>query len=162
MRQLLRKLAVTGTVVFLMVAGTSLALAQETQGTPASRGEARGDVQTLRARAAAFWAARVARDFRAQWELLEPRVKGSTAPEDYSAGRGAVRYLAYQVEDAIVNGPFATVKMRVLAQPATAALAGRRIVPQATLVDDPWIRVGGIWYRRLESEESGPPQEPTL
>ena len=132
--------------------------AAEAKAAPAPSAE--DEIMVLKQRAAAFWQARINRDFRAQWELLEPRVKGRVAADEYSAGRGGVRYLAYQVEDVTTTGLFATVKVRVLAQPAVAALVGRRITPQAVLLDDPWVRVGGVWYRRLESDESGPPQRP--
>ncbi len=142
----------------LWAAGAWTAQAEGAAAT--SAGAARDEVQALRERAAAFWAARVAEDFRAQWELLEPRFKGRVSAEEYRTGRGNLRYLAYQVEEATVDGAFATVKVRVLAQPILLAARGQRIPPQAALVDDPWIRIGGVWYRRWESEGSGPPQGP--
>ena len=49
---------------------------------------------------AAFWAARVAGDPKAQWELLEPRGRGRMTPLEYVPGPGAMKYLAYQVETA--------------------------------------------------------------
>lgn len=129
--------------------------AQQPAGSSAVAGEAEQDVQNLRQRAAAFWAARIARDFRAQWELLEPRGRGRMAPEEYAAGRGAVLYLAYQVEDAEVNGIFGVVKVRVMVQPAAQVWGGRRVPIGATVVNDEWVRAGGVWYRRLEQREGG-------
>jgi hypothetical protein len=104
----------------------------------------------LRERAAAFWAARVATDLQSQWELLEPRGKGRFTPQEYGEGRGAVKYLAYQVEGATVTGLFASVKVRLLIQPVVASPSGSRIPAQAAVVDDGWVRIGGVWYRRLD------------
>jgi hypothetical protein len=110
-----------------------------------------GDVDTLRERAAAFWAARVARDPQIQWELLEPRGRGRTAPEDF-AGQGG-GYLAYQVEGATVNGYFATVKVRVLVQLVLPSGGPPRLV--SSVLDDRWIRVGGVWYRAFDDSPQG-------
>lgn len=112
--------------------------------------DSEADVLALRERAAAFWAARVATDLQSQWELLEPRGKGRLTAQEYGEGRGAVKYLAYQVEGATVTGLFATVKVRVLIQQVVASPTGNRIPPQAAVVDDGWVRIGGVWYRRLD------------
>jgi hypothetical protein len=121
------------------------------------------DTAALRERVAAFWAARVAGDLAVQWTFFEPRVRGRLSVDEYRARPRGVRYVAYQVEEAEVRGPFATVRVRVLAEPvALAALArGRRVVPQTVVVDDPWIRIGETWYRRLEQERDPPPSPPS-
>ena len=109
------------------------------------------DIQTLRQRAAEFWAARVAGDPEAQWKLLEPRGKGRLTAREYGAEPGGGRYLAYQVEGATVNGIFATVKVRVLVQMILPPSSTIRAAPrQVSIVDDGWIRIGGVWYRRLD------------
>src|SRR5687767_4841400 len=69
------------------------------------------EVQTLRERAAAYWAARMAGDDKWQWELLEPRGRGRLTPQEYAAERRGLRYLGYQIEDANIEGYFATVKV---------------------------------------------------
>jgi len=123
------------------------------QGTPASAVApgSEADVLALRERAAAFWAARVAGDAQGQWQLLEPRGKGRLTAQEYGSELGGGRYLAYQVEGATVNGFFATVKVRVLVQQILPPSNARRSVPpQAAVLDDGWIRVGGVWYRRLD------------
>ena len=118
------------------------------------------EILMLRERAAAFWAARVTGDLEAQWQLLEPRWKGRMTAAEYGLDLTGGRWLAYQVEGATVNGFFATVKVRVLVQQnVPASVAGRvRMTPQAALVDDAWIRVGGIWFRRLEGSDRPPSQ----
>jgi hypothetical protein len=111
------------------------------------------DVQVLRERAAEYWAARVAGDAQAQWQLLEPRGKGRLTPQEYGAQPGGGRYVAYQVEGATVNGLFATVKVRVLVQLILPPSSTPRTLPrQVTIVEDSWIRIGGVWYRRLDQE----------
>ena len=110
-----------------------------------------GEVQTLRERAAAYWAARMAGDDKGQWELLEPRGQGRMTPQEYASERRGLRYLGYQIEDATIEGYFATVKVRLLFQPILPRLAG--IAPQTVLMDDRWIRVGGAWYRQLDDRK---------
>jgi hypothetical protein len=121
---------------------------------PLSPGPQGAEVDELRRRAAAFWAARTAGDAKAEWELLEPRGRGRLEPKDYSVGQGAVRYLAYQVEDVTVNGHFATVAVRVLMQAMLPTSRGqvRKMSPETSVLADRWVRVGGVWYRSLEQD----------
>src|SRR6266542_1397736 len=108
-------------LAMLAIAGWAVAArAQSSSPAPAPMGS-EADLQALRERAAAFWAARVAGDFQKQWELLEPRGRGRMTPQQYGAERGAVRYLAHQVEGATADGFFATVKVRLLFQPIPPA-----------------------------------------
>ena len=109
------------------------------------------DVDTLRERAAEFWAARVAGDAKAQWQLLEPRGKGRSTAEEYGARPTGGRYLAYQVEDATVKGYFGTVKIRLIVQQVLPSPGAKPLAPQATTLEDGWIRVKGVWYRRWEA-----------
>jgi hypothetical protein len=116
------------------------------------------DVLALRERAAAFWAARMAGDAQTQWQLLEPRGKGRITAQEYGAEPQGGRYLAYQVEDATVKGFFGTVKVRMLVQQILPPSQARHSTPgpQATVVDDGWIRIGGVWYRRLDAGGNEP------
>jgi len=151
MRRSVRTLLTVGLVVLV---GVGWAASVPGQGVSASSAPmaSEAEVLALRERAAAFWAARVAGDFEAQWQLLEPRWKGRMTAAEYGSDLTGGRYLAYQVEGAAVKGFFATVKVRLLVQqilPPSAA--GRtRVSPQATVVDDGWIRIGGVWFRRLD------------
>ena len=119
------------------------------------------EVLALRERAAAFWAARVAGDVETQWQLLEPRWKGRMTAAEYGSDLTGARYLGYQVEDATVDGFFATVKVRVLFQPILPPSAPSRVVaPIASVVADGWVRVGGLWYHSLEEGGGGLSQAP--
>jgi hypothetical protein len=151
-----------------LLAAAASAGAQPPAGPPAPAGAspaaatAPSDLDALRERAAAFWAARVSGDRDAQWQLLEPRGRGRLTAEEYAAGRGALKYLAYKVEDATTSGPFGTVRVRILANVNILTPTARALPPQAVVVLDRWVRIGGVWYRSLdESEraEQGGPQQ---
>src|SRR3990172_6907642 len=149
MRSLVRTLSAAGLVV---LAGVGCSTGVPDQGVSASSAPmaSEAEILALKERAAEFWAARVSRDVEAQWRLLEPRWTGRmTAAEDGSDLTGG-RWLAYQVEEATVTGVFAMVKVRLLVQQNLPPGAGRtRVSPQVTIVDDGWIRIRGVWYRRL-------------
>jgi hypothetical protein len=160
-----RGLVTTSLVGLAIVTSATPGGAQGTSpGAPApapSAGEkpaaSEGDTQVLRERVAAFWAARLAGDPKAQWELLEPRGRGRLSIQEYTSDRGAVRFVAYQVEDATVTGYFALVKVRVMFQPILPS--ARRIGIQTILAEDRWVKVRGVWYRQLEEEDQARPQE---
>jgi hypothetical protein len=157
MNRPMRTLMVVALAMLEVVGCVASAPAQSTPASSAPLGSP-ADIQALRERAAAYWAARLAGDLRTQWELLEPRGSGRLTAEEYGAGR-SVRYLGYQVEDATVRGFFATVKVRVLFQPNLPPSASSRVVPpMVSVAADGWVRIGGIWYHSLEEGESGPSQ----
>ena len=81
------------------------------------------------------------------------------AAAEYSGVPRAVKYLAYQVEDANVRGYFGTVKVRLIVQPVLPQATQRRIAPAAVVVDDSWVKIRGTWYRALEQEEGRRPAE---
>jgi len=150
-------------VVLAMLEVVGCVASAPAQSTPASSAPlgSAADIQALRERAAAYWAARLAGDLRTQWELLEPRGRGRLTAEEYGAGR-AVRYLGYQVEDATVSGFFATVRVRVLFHAVLPRSVTSRpmpgVPPMASVVADGWVRIGGLWYHTLEEGKSGPSQ----
>jgi hypothetical protein len=119
--------------------------------------QTQAQVQTLRERAAAYWAARTAGDDKTQWELLEPRGQGRLTPQEYGAERKGIRYLGYQIEDATIEGYFAVVKVRLLFQPVLQRMAN--VPVQTVLMDDAWVRVRGTWYRQFDDRQS-PRREP--
>jgi hypothetical protein len=133
-------------------AGGCAASAARTEGAPAAAPVAsEAQVQTLRERAAEFWAARMSGDDKVQWDLLEPRGRGRMTPQEYAAERRGVRYLGYQVEDAVINGYFAVVKVRVLFQPVLQRMTN--VPVQTVLLEDQWVRIGGTWYRQLDERQ---------
>lgn len=114
-------------------------------------------VQTLRERAATYWAARMQADDRTQWELLEPRGRGRLTAQEYGAERKGIRYLGYQIEEARIDGYFAIVKVRLLFQPILTRMA--RVPVQTVLMDDQWVKVAGTWYRQMDDRQA-PRREP--
>jgi hypothetical protein len=151
-----RAILVAGLLLLEGVGNPAGVRAQNPSPPPAPQGSEQ-DVQTLRERAAAFWAARVAGDAQGQWELLEPRGKGRVTAQEYGVVPEGGRYLAYQVEDATVKGLFATVRVRMLVQVILPKSETRRPTPiQAALVEDGWVRIGGVWYRRLDANAGQP------
>jgi hypothetical protein len=120
---------------------------------PVAPSTATADVESLRARAATFWAARVAGDSKAQWELLEPRGRGRTSPGDYVRG-GPIKYLGYQIEDVTVIGYFARVKVRLVVVPFKPGGSSRTLGTQVVVGDDEWVRIKGVWYRTFEQDRS--------
>jgi hypothetical protein len=160
--QIMRVAVVGGMVLSVLActgpATTSLSSAPADASRPpavaAPPGATPGEVQALRERTAAFWAARIAADPVKQWELLEPRGQGRMTASDYAAVPRAVKYLAYQVEDANIRGYFASVRVRLIVQPVLPSAPQRQIPPGAIIVNDSWVRVRGTWYRALEQEET--------
>jgi hypothetical protein len=152
----------------LVAAAASVVSGQESSPAPAPpvaagpvKATANPDIERLRERAAAFWAARVEGDSKSQWELLEPRGRGRLTPGEYAPARGALKFFAYQVEDATVRGHFADVRVRLLVQPNLPPTSARttNMGPATTVVKDRWIRIGGTWYRSLEQEGAQPETE---
>jgi hypothetical protein len=116
------------------------------------------EVMALRRRAAGYWQAKFARDFATQYDYLEPRERGRTSPEELAQKSGTgLEVLGYQVEDAVIRESFATVQVRLLVRPNHPLLQGHRIGPQAMVIPDQWVRVGGTWYRvaRPEAQSAG-------
>jgi hypothetical protein len=149
----------------VVIAAGLIALTGTGCAAPTSRGNTstpaavapEGQAQVLRERAAAFWAARMEDDDKTQWELLEPRGKGRVSPQEYASERKGVRYLGYKVEEALIEGYFATVKVRVLFQPILQRATS--IPVQTVLLDDHWVRIAGTWYRQLDDRQP-PRREP--
>jgi hypothetical protein len=160
MRSSVGTLLTTGLVLLGVVGWAAGVRGQVASASSAPLGSP-ADIQALRERAAAYWAARLAGDLRGQWELLEPRGSGRLTAEEYGAGR-AVRYLGYQIDDATVRGFFATVSVRVLFHPVLPSAALGKTAPTATpmasVIADTWVRIDGLWYHTLEDGESGPSQ----
>jgi len=92
--------------------------------------------------------------------LLEAETIAEPADKELleAANLNGANPLEGAVEDVAINGHFATVKMRVLVQQIVPATSGRSklMPPQAVHLDDGWIQVGGVWYRRLDAGGNAP------
>jgi len=112
-------------------------------------------LQPLRERVLAYWQARVRKDSRSEYELLEPRARARLAPEEYGRGR-TVEYLAAQVEGVERRGNFARVAVRLLVKVAVPLPVGARVLTESTLLPDLWVLIGGTWYRSEEADAGVP------
>jgi hypothetical protein len=146
-----RRLTAIATALMALGAAGCATLAVKESVSPPAAVTSEQQVQTLRERAAAFWAARMEQDPQGEWQLLEPRGKGRMTPEEYASEHKGVRYLGYRVEDAAIAGYFATVKVRVLFQPLLQRLS---VAPQSVVLEDHWIRIAGVWYRQMDDRQA--------
>ena len=153
----MKRLAVIAASLVALGGGGCAATAHKETASTSAAVAPDGQVQTLRERAAMYWAARMEGNDKAQWDLLEPRGRGRVTPQEYAAERKGVQYLGYQVEEAAIAGYFAIVKVRVLFQPILPRMAS--VPVQTVLLDDQWIRVGGTWYRQMDDRRP-PRREP--
>src|SRR5215468_11471120 len=108
------RIRLVGCWVTLVVVGGIGSVAAQSPAPSAVPAATDSEVETLKERVAAFWAARVAGDAETQWRLLEPRGRGRMSAQEYAQTPTGGRYLAYQVEGASVQGFFATVKVRII------------------------------------------------
>jgi hypothetical protein len=137
-----------------LLAGASRASAQTPQATPGVPPTASAELDPLKERVLAYWQARIRQDYRAQYDLLEPRARAVYNPEEYGRGR-QVSYVAAQVEDVEARGNFARARVRLLVRVQLPRILPRTAPIQrtdTTTIDDVWVRVGGAWYRTLESD----------
>ena len=115
----------------------------------------------LKKRALTYWEARVKKDYRTEYDLLEPRARARFSPDEYGRGR-MVQYLAAQVEGAERNGNFGSVAVRLLVR--IVAPPPIRVPPrnEATEFQDHWVLIDGTWYRSLEAETGDRPPWPEI
>lgn len=136
-----------------------LVLGAPASGPPAAAEDA--GLGALRERVLAYWQARVRKDYRAEYELLEPRARARLSAEEYGRGR-AVEYLAVQVEGVERRGNFARVEVRLLVK-VTVPLPQRvEALTQSVVLQDYWVQVGGTWYRTAEADAGAPPPWPAV
>jgi len=115
---------------------------------------------TLKTRVQAYWEARVKKDYRAEYDLMEPRVRARNSPDEFGRGR-TVQYLAAQVEGAERNGNFARVAVRILVRVVAPIPSPIQPRTDSALIEDHWVLVGGAWYRSSEIETGVRPPWPT-
>jgi hypothetical protein len=105
----------------------------------------------LKKRALAYWEARVRKDYRAEYELMEPRARARVSADEYGRGRN-IEYLAAQVEGAERLGNFARVSIRVLVR--IVAPVPFRVAPrtESSSFQDHWVMIQGTWYRSTDAD----------
>jgi hypothetical protein len=135
------------------------------QSTPKAAGApAAESLEPLKERVLTYWQARVQRNYRAEYDLLEPRARALLDPEQYGQGR-TVQYLAVQIEDAERRGNFARIGVRLLVRVQIPPIFPRSPgidSDQSTVLQDYWVRIGGTWYRSLEANAGATPPWPAV
>lgn len=118
-------------------------------------------LEGLKERVLAYWQARVKKDYQAEYDLLEPRLRARVPAEEYGRGR-TLQYLAVQVESVERSGSFARVAVRVLVKitlpplPLPQAAAATPDRTEATVLQDHWVSIRGLWYRSQEADAGVP------
>ena len=125
---------------------------------PAAEPRPEASLEELKKRVLAYWEARARKDYRAEWELLEPRARARISADEYGRGR-MVQYLAAQVEGAERRGNFARVAVRLLVRVTHPLLPGGARTESTTLGDH-WVLIGGTWFRSLEADAGTEPPWP--
>jgi hypothetical protein len=139
----------------LVVVGIAAGCASVEPPRPAVVAGSPEDIQALRERARAYWAARVAKDLKAQYEMLEPRARARVEAGTYGRER-IVEYVAAQVEDVNVAGSFGRVSVRMLVRVHHPLLGQQAQQTRSSVGQDHWVRIRGTWYRSLEAEVGAP------
>jgi hypothetical protein len=126
-----------GTLVLLLLIVTSPVWAEEPNGEEALRG-----------RVTAYWDAQLHNDWPTIWSLIAPKDRWQLPPKD-AKREIAFRYLSYRIEGVTVNGEEAQVKVETEMQFLTPDLWRDKAVKR--IVEEPWVRIEGAWYRRYET-----------
>ena len=111
-------------------------------------------LEPLKQRVLAYWNARVRKDYRAEYDLLEPRARARVNPDEYGRGR-VVEYLAAQVERVERRGSFARVDVRLVVK-VLHPLAGPSGRTDSTVLRDHWVLIRDVWYRSEEADLGAP------
>jgi hypothetical protein len=146
-------------LIAIVAALPAAALAAEETAAPSTAGDQ--SLEQLKARVLAYWQARVKKDPQTEYDLLEPRLRARIPASEYGHGR-TLEYLGAQVESVERRGQFARVGVRVLVKitipplpvPQRTVTAPERT--EATLIQDHWVLVRGVWYRSQEADAGVP------
>jgi hypothetical protein len=154
-----RALVFAGLTLGLLVLAGATVPAAEAQGqsapsAPAAAAPDTASLARLKERVLAYWQARVRKDYRAEYDLLEPRARVWLNPDEYGRGR-VVEFLAAQVEGVERRGNFARANVRLLVR-VLHPLAGPGGRTDATLFPDHWVLINGEWYRSQEADLGAP------
>lgn len=104
----------------------------------------------LESRLQTLWKARVAGDYDTAYDIFDFAFKASTPKKFYMSNVGVITYLGFTVEDVVVTGNEASVKMKVKYEVQSTMMpsTGKPIVVTPVEVDSPstWVWVGNDWY----------------
>lgn len=101
--------------------------------------------ESLKERAEAFWRARFNGDAAEEYALLEPRVKKVLSLKEFLSQAGGIKYHAFSVEKAEVEGSRGRVWVRYKWSVKVPGKASEFI--QEAYQDHEWVLEDGIWYR---------------
>jgi hypothetical protein len=98
----------------------------------------------LKARAQAFWEARIKEDYAAQYGLLEPKVRREMSLTNYIQAQGPLQYLEARIEGVQVDEATGVLTVRTRVRIRHPLLERQT---QETVVREAWVKRQGEWYR---------------
>jgi hypothetical protein len=98
----------------------------------------------LKARAQAFWEARIKEDYAAQYGLLEPKVRREMSLTNYIQAQGPLQYLEALIEGIQIDEAKGVLTVRTLVRIKHPLLDRQK---QETVVHEAWVKRQGAWYR---------------
>jgi hypothetical protein len=98
----------------------------------------------LKARAQAFWEARIKEDYAAQYGLLEPKVRREMSLTNYIQAQGPLQYLEARIEGIQIDEAKGVLTVRTRVRIRHPLLERQ---PQETVVREAWVKRQGEWYR---------------
>jgi hypothetical protein len=98
----------------------------------------------LQARGQAFWAARIAEDYAAQYGLLEPKVRRQMSLTDYIKVQGPLQYVEARIEAVTIDEAKGVLTVRTLIRIKHPLLERQK---QEVVVHEEWVKRQGEWYR---------------
>jgi hypothetical protein len=104
--------------------------------------------EALRGRATAYWEAQLRNDWPTIWSLIAPKDRWQLPPKD-AKRENQLRFLSYRIEGVTVNGEEGQVKVESEMQILPPAIPKAKVVKR--VVEEPWVKVEGAWYRRYET-----------
>ncbi|MDE2058814.1 MAG: hypothetical protein KGL31_04865 [candidate division NC10 bacterium] len=131
-------LARIGTIALLLFIVISPTWAEESNGEAA-----------LRERATAYWEAQLHNDWPTIWSLLAPKDRWQVPPKD-TKRESPLRYLSYRIEKVTVDGEEGRVTVETEIQ--LLAVESRKGGVVKHVLEEPWVRVDGAWYRRYQTK----------
>ena len=105
--------------------------------------KAESDV-SLKARAQAFWEARIKEDYAGQYGLLEPKVRRQMSLTNYIQAQGPIQYLEASIEGVEIDEAKGVLTVRTLIRIKHPLIERQQ---QTIVVQEAWVKRQGEWYR---------------